>query len=79
MKTLPCPPSVRRKMGEKGGDSLKTLTVAETAEKLKVSTSTVYAMTRKKQIPHFRIGQKIFFRDDALEKWITHLEVGTES
>jgi excisionase family DNA binding protein len=55
---------------------MTTLTVAETAEKLKVSTSTVYDLVRKKQIPHFRIGQKIFFRVDALDNWITTLEVG---
>ncbi|GAB6926042.1 hypothetical protein JCM10914A_56260 [Paenibacillus sp. JCM 10914] len=55
---------------------MTTLTVAETAGKLKVSTSTVYELVRKKQIPHFRIGQKIFFRVDTLESWIANLEVG---
>lgn len=53
-----------------------TLTVAETAEKLKVSTSTIYDLVRKKQIPHFRIGQKIFFRLDALDNWILGIERG---
>ncbi|WP_433943510.1 helix-turn-helix domain-containing protein [Paenibacillus sp. SN-8-1] len=55
---------------------MTTLTVAETAGKLKVSTSTVYDLVRKKQIPHFRIGQKIFFRSDALDNWIMDLEKG---
>lgn len=54
---------------------MTTLTVAEAAGKLKVSTSTIYDLVRKKQIPHFRIGQKIFFRVDALDNWITTLEV----
>ncbi|OAB30199.1 hypothetical protein PMSD_20655 [Paenibacillus macquariensis subsp. defensor] len=59
-----------------GGKNMITLTVAEAAEKLKISTSTLYDLVKKKQVPHFRIGQKIFFRLEALEDWILSMEQG---
>lgn len=47
-----------------------TLTVYEVAEYLGVSIDTIYALVREKKIVHFRIGRRILFKKEAIEKWI---------
>lgn len=47
-----------------------TLTVAEAAELIGVSQTTVYTMAREKQIPHTRVRGRILFHRDVLEIWL---------
>lgn len=47
----------------------ETLTVAETAEFLRVSSWLVYEMVRLKEIPFFRIRTRIFFNRSSLIAW----------
>lgn len=54
---------------ESGED--QTLDVKEAASFLRVSTWMIYDMVRKKKIPFFRIGNRIFFRKKDLETMIT--------
>ncbi|WP_270620001.1 helix-turn-helix domain-containing protein [Paenibacillus macerans] len=49
----------------------QTLDVKEAAAFLRVSTWMIYDMVRKKKIPFFRIGSRIFFRKKDLEMMIT--------
>lgn len=51
-----------------------TMTVKETSEFLGVSVDTIYRMVRQKQIPHFRVRKRIFFRADSLEEWMRKQE-----
>ncbi|NOU95620.1 helix-turn-helix domain-containing protein [Paenibacillus sp. LMG 31456] len=51
-----------------------TLTVTEAAEKLRVCEDTVYTMVRRKQIPHFRVRRRIFFRLESLDAWMKQQE-----
>lgn len=48
----------------------KTCTVAEVAEFLNVSTDSIYAMVREKQIPHVRVRRRIIFSFELIEQWI---------
>lgn len=48
----------------------KTLDVKEAAAFFRVSTWMIYEMVRKKKIPFFRIGSRIFFRQTDLEMMI---------
>lgn len=48
----------------------ETLTVDEAAPFLRVSTDKIYDMVQKKELPHFRIGRRIFFYRSYLQKWI---------
>lgn len=48
----------------------KTLDVKEAAAFFRVSTWMIYEMVRKKKIPFFRIGSRIFFKKDDLELMI---------
>lgn len=51
-----------------------TLTTLETAKYLGVSQDLIFKMVREKSIPHFRIGRRILFRVESIEKWITDRE-----
>lgn len=50
------------------------LSPQETAAFLRVHKETIYSMVRNNQIPHFRVGRKIFFRVDSLNAWIKEQE-----
>lgn len=51
-----------------------TMTVAQLAERLGCHADTVYAMVRQKQIPHFRVRSRIFFRSESIEAWMRNQE-----
>jgi excisionase family DNA binding protein len=55
-------------------------TVAETAERLKVSVATVYALCGSKQLAHTRVGVgrgTIRISDQAIEDYLQARTVGT--
>ncbi|MFE9278713.1 helix-turn-helix domain-containing protein [Paenibacillus glucanolyticus] len=54
------------------------ITVNELASYLQVSTDSIYAMVREKQIPHIRVRRRILFNMDMIEEWMrskAHLSV----
>jgi excisionase family DNA binding protein len=53
-------------------DSL--LTAEEVAALLQVTCSWVYAETRKRRIPHLRLGRYVRYRRSALEHWMDDVE-----
>jgi excisionase family DNA binding protein len=50
------------------------LTAEEVASLLRVTPAWVYAQTRRRQIPHLRLGRYVRYRRDALEDWIERVE-----
>ncbi|HYG37125.1 MAG TPA: helix-turn-helix domain-containing protein [Cytophagales bacterium] len=49
----------------------EVLTLAEAAKYLNLSTSHVYKLTSKKEIPHYcPNGKKIYFNRSELNKWL---------
>ena len=57
----PAPPTV------KNGDILD---VDEAATLLKVSKKTIYTRVKNNTIPHARLGRKLLFHRQTLEKWV---------
>ena len=51
-----------------------TLTMRETAEYLGVSYWLVTQLVRRKQIPCSRVGGKVLFRKEALDKYLNEKE-----
>ena len=51
-----------------------TLTMKETAEYLGVSYWLVTQLVRRKQIPCSRVGGKVLFRKEALDKYLNEKE-----
>ncbi len=48
----------------------RKLKIAEAAELLRVSTSTLYHMVSAKEIPHYKVGARVLFDEAELEAWI---------
>jgi len=67
-------------------DQLKlVMNLSEAAELLGIKPSQLYEHTRERArvrqrvpIPHLRLGKRICFRRESLEKWIAELEASTE-
>ena len=59
--------------------------VQQAAQFLKMKTATLYEKTSRKQIPHFKKGNKLYFHHSALQHWIkqgkvkTNDEIGSEA
>ncbi len=47
------------------------LKVDEVAEILGVSKSTIYTWTSEQVIPHFKIGGRVLFRRNHIDKWLS--------
>jgi len=50
------------------------LTAEEVAALLQVTCSWVYAETRKRRIPHLRLGRYVRYRRSALNAWMEETE-----
>jgi excisionase family DNA binding protein len=50
------------------------MTLEEVATYLKVHSSTVYRLVKRKQLPAIRIGSKFRFRTADIDEWITKEE-----
>ena len=46
------------------------LNAQETAEFLRLSITTIYTMTSRRQIPFFKKGKKLYFRHEDLVRWM---------
>lgn len=47
-----------------------TLNVNEISELLGISTDSIYAMVREKQIPHIRLRRRILFYHEGIKEWL---------
>ena len=66
------PPTPRAQPTATAADGL--LTADEVAALLQVTCSWVYAETRKRRIPHLRLGRYVRYRRSAIEAWIEDVE-----
>jgi excisionase family DNA binding protein len=55
------------------------LTAEEVAALLRVTPAWVYAQTRRKRIPHLRLGRYVRYRREALDAWMTEVESSSSS
>lgn len=49
--------------------------IEEVAQYLKCSISCVRSLVRKKEIPYFRIGNRLNFKKDTIDMWIRNQEI----
>ena len=47
-----------------------TLEVKEVADYLGVSSDLIYRLVREKAIPHFRLGRRVLFKKEIIDRWI---------
>ena len=46
------------------------LDIKTASEYIKLAKSTIYGLTSKKEIPHYKKGKKIYFKKEELKKWL---------
>jgi excisionase family DNA binding protein len=56
---------------------LEILDVQQAAQFLKLKVNTLYEKTSRKQIPHFKKGNKLYFYLSELEQWVKQGKVKT--
>ena len=55
---------------------MKTLlTIEETAKLTKLSVKTLYTYAEREIIPHIKLGRRVLFEENELEKWVTSQRV----
>ena len=54
---------------------MKVYNVKEVAEYLNCSVSAIRTLVRNKQIPFFRIGSKLNFNKEAVDRWVHNQEL----
>jgi excisionase family DNA binding protein len=55
------------------------LTAEEVAAVLRVTPAWVYAQTRRRRIPHLRLGRYVRYRRETLEEWMQQVESSSTS
>ncbi len=53
------------------------LDVKQAAEYLRLKITTLYEKTSEKTIPHFKKGNKLYFKRDELQEWVLGGKVST--
>jgi excisionase family DNA binding protein len=53
---------------------MKLLTVRDVSEHTGIPESRIYELVSRNEIPHVRIGHRIYFRPEALDAWQVSLE-----
>jgi excisionase family DNA binding protein len=54
----------------------RLLTAPEVAGRLRLATHSVYALVRRDEIPHLRLGRTVRFRPEAVDEWLREQERG---
>ena len=53
----------------------ETLNIQELSSYLRCSVSEIRKLVKSKKIPFYRVGSKLFFKKDSINRWITQQEV----
>jgi excisionase family DNA binding protein len=67
---MPAQADAARLPGLKGRNSMRLLTVKETATMLRVSQQYVYRLTRAGELPSVHLGRGVRIEQSALEAWV---------
>ena len=51
------------------------MNIQEASDYMNLSTSYLYKLVARKQIPHMRAGYKILFKNSDLDKWLEEKSV----
>lgn len=53
---------------------MQVLTPKEVSDILKIGKNQTYALMSNKTFPSYRIGNKLFVTQEALEKWLNNIQ-----
>lgn len=55
-------------------ETKKVYNTEELAKYLSISVSTIRKLKRSNRIPYLRIGNKLLFQKESIDKWLNNLE-----
>jgi len=59
-------------------DTSSVLDLVEASKYMKLSKQTLYGMTSKHILPHYKQGRHLYFRKDELDQWINNGKVAVD-
>jgi excisionase family DNA binding protein len=57
----------------------EVLNLNQAAEYVSLSKSAIYKKTSERNIPHFKQGKKLYFKQSELDEWLTSLKINTHA
>lgn len=51
-----------------------TLEAKEVAVYLGLSVDSIYKLAREKEIPHVKVGRRLLFKKDSIDRWLSEME-----
>lgn len=54
------------------------MTIQQAAKFVCMSTHTIYQLTSRKEIPHYRKGRRLFFKKQELADWLTGKKIDSK-
>lgn len=66
-------------------DITQIMNISEVAIHIKVATTTIYGMTHRNTIPHYKNGKKLYFKKSEIDEWVfskrikTNLDIENEA
>lgn len=54
---------------------MSLMTIEEITDKMKVDQRTIYTWRKDFGLPYIKIGNKIYFREESVNKWLQEREV----
>ena len=65
------------KMSNQNVDLDINMEIEEVAKYINLSKVSIYGLTNRKQIPHYKVGKKLFFKKSEIDNWINSKKVKT--
>ena len=59
-------------------DSNQIMNISEIAVYINVAKSTIYGMTHRNTIPHYKNGKKLYFKKSDIDEWIFSKSIKTK-
>jgi len=55
------------------------MNISEVAKYIKVAKTSIYGMTHRNTIPHYKSGKRLYFKKSDIDEWIFSKRIKTRS
>lgn len=56
----------------------KAMNISEVAKYLNTNIPSIYGLTSRAEIPHYKIAKKLFFKKEEIDEWINSKKIKTK-
>jgi excisionase family DNA binding protein len=58
-------------------DDIQIMNISEVAAYIKLAKATVYSLTHRNTIPHYKNGKRLYFKKEEIDKWMFSNKIKT--